>query len=65
MGGAGHSEAIVSRLSKNGILIGIDRDQDALKASHVRLGKYENVRYIWGKHEDLRDILKRTKYRKR
>ena len=58
MGGAGHSEAIVNRLDKNGILIGIDRDQDALKASHVRLGKFENVRYIWGKHEDLKDILK-------
>ena len=57
MGGAGHSEAIVERLSKNGLLIGIDRDQDALKASHERLEKFDNVRYVWGKHEDLKDIL--------
>ncbi len=57
IGGAGHSEAIVSKLNKDGVLIGIDRDQDALKASHTRLEKYGNVRYIWGKHEDLKDIL--------
>ncbi len=57
MGGAGHSEAIVKRLSKEGTLIGIDRDKDALNASHERLEKFENVRYVWGKHEDLKDIL--------
>ena len=57
MGGAGHSEAIVKRLSNDGLLIGIDRDQEALKASHDRLKNFDNVRYIWGKHEDLKDIL--------
>ena len=57
MGGAGHSEAIVKKLSKDGLLIGIDRDQEALKASHERLKDFDNVRYIWGKHEDLKEIL--------
>ncbi|MBR3280426.1 MAG: 16S rRNA (cytosine(1402)-N(4))-methyltransferase RsmH [Clostridia bacterium] len=57
MGGAGHSEAIVKKLSNEGLLIGIDRDQEALNASHERLKEFENVRYIWGKHEDLKDIL--------
>ena len=57
MGGAGHSEAIVKRLSSDGLLIGIDRDKEALNASHERLKNYENVRYIWGKHEDIKDIL--------
>ncbi len=61
MGGAGHSEAIVNELGKSGLLIGIDRDKDALKASHTRLERFENVRYIWGKHEDIKDILNRTK----
>ena len=57
MGGAGHSEAIVKKLNSEGLLVGIDRDQDALKASHERLKDFENVRYIWGKHEDIKDIL--------
>ncbi len=57
MGGAGHSEAIVSKLSKDGVLIGIDRDKEALNASHERLIDYENVRYVWGQHENLKDIL--------
>lgn len=57
MGGAGHSEAIVKKLSKEGLLVGIDRDKDALNASHERLERFENVRYVWGKHEDLKDIL--------
>ena len=58
MGGAGHSSEIVKRLSKEGLLIGIDRDKDALNASHERLKDYDNVRYIWGKHENIKDILK-------
>ena len=57
MGGAGHSEAIVKKLSKEGLLVGIDRDKDALNASHERLKDFENVRYVWGKHEDLKYIL--------
>ena len=57
MGGAGHSEAIVKKLSKDGTLIGIDRDKEALHASHERLKDFENVRYVWGKHEDMKDIL--------
>ena len=32
MGGAGHSFEIVKRLSKDGLLIGIDRDEEALNA---------------------------------
>ena len=57
LGGAGHSYEIAKRLSKNGRLIGIDRDQDALNASHERLKDFDNVRYIWGKHENIKDIL--------
>ena len=33
-GGAGHSKEIAKRISSNGMLIGIDRDQEALKAAH-------------------------------
>ena len=37
LGGAGHSAEIVSRLSENGRLIGIDQDDDALAAARERL----------------------------
>lgn len=57
LGGAGHSSEIVKRLSKDGLLVGIDRDQDALYASHERLKDFDNVKYIWGKHEDIKSIL--------
>ena len=55
-GGAGHSEEIVKRLSKNGLLIGIDRDEEALKAAKEKLKEYSNVKYIHGNHDDI-DIL--------
>lgn len=58
LGGAGHSQEILKHLSKEGTLIGIDRDKEALEASHNRLKDYDNVRYIWGRHEDMKDMLK-------
>ena len=45
-GGAGHSIEIVKRLSKKGLLIGIDRDEEALKAAKEKLKDYQNVKYI-------------------
>ena len=33
LGGAGHSSEICKRLSPNGMLIGIDRDEEALRVS--------------------------------
>ena len=39
LGGAGHSQEILKRLNKNGLLIGIDKDDDALKFSSERLLK--------------------------
>ena len=56
-GGAGHSEEIVKRLSKKGLLIGIDRDDEALEAAKKRLEKYKNVKYIHGNHDDINILL--------
>ena len=56
-GGAGHSEEIVKRLSKKGLLIGIDRDEEALEAAKKRLEKYKNVKYIHGNHDDINILL--------
>lgn len=56
-GGAGHSKEIVKKLSKKGLLIGIDRDFEALKAAKENLKQYENVKLIHGNHDDIRKIL--------
>ena len=37
MGGAGHSFGFASQLDENGMLIGIDQDEDAIAASQKRL----------------------------
>lgn len=57
LGGAGHSSEILKHLSKNGTLIGIDRDQEALKAAQKKLEQYQNVTYIHGNHDNIQTIL--------
>ena len=59
MGGAGHSIEIVKRLSSDGKLIGIDRDEEALKASKERLSEYKNVTYIHDNHDNIKEILQK------
>lgn len=56
LGGAGHSSQIAGRL-KNGLLIGIDRDNVALKAASQRLEGY-NVRLVHGNFKDVAQILR-------
>ena len=57
MGGGGHSEAIAKKLSENGVLIGIDRDTEALAASKKRLESYSNVRYVHNNYKNIKDVL--------
>ena len=57
LGGAGHSKEIARALNNTGILIGVDRDQDALNAAKENLKNYNNVKYIHGNHDDIIDIL--------
>lgn len=57
LGGAGHSRVIASKLSSKGMLIGIDRDQDALNAASKNLAQYKNVKYVHGNHDDIKNIL--------
>ena len=57
-GGAGHSKEIVKRLDKEkGLLIGIDRDEEALQAAKKNLEEYNNVKYVHGNHDDIQEIL--------
>ena len=57
LGGAGHSKGIVKRLSSEGLLIGIDRDDDALKAAKERLKEFSNVKFIKDNHDNIKQIL--------
>lgn len=59
MGGAGHSLEIVKRLSKDGRLIGIDRDIEALNHSKNRLKDYTNVTFVQDNHDNIKSILER------
>ena len=57
LGGAGHSTEILKKLSPNGTLIGIDRDEEALSVVKERLKEYKNVIYVHGNHDDIKEIL--------
>ena len=57
LGGAGHSSHILKHLSKDGMLIGIDQDRDALKAAKERLKDYDNVRYVHSNFYNIDNIL--------
>lgn len=57
-GGAGHSLEIVKKLEKNGMLIGIDRDEEALQTARTKLSDYQNIKYIHDNHDNIDEILK-------
>ena len=57
LGGAGHSSHILQRLSKEGLLIGIDQDTDALKAAGERLKEYENKKLVHNNFHNIDSIL--------
>ena len=57
LGGAGHSKEILKQLSENGQLIGIDRDEEALKAAKQNLAEYKNVIYVHGNHDNIEEIF--------
>lgn len=56
-GGAGHSIEIAKRLSNKGMLIGIDRDEEALTVAKEKLKDFSNVKYIHANHDDIKEIL--------
>lgn len=64
LGGAGHSKEILKKISKNGILVGIDRDEEALSVAKEKLKQFENVKYVHGNHDDIKEILQDLKIEK-
>jgi len=56
-GGAGHSKEILKRLSQKGLLVGIDRDEEALNAAKKVLSSFTNVEYVHSNHDNIKNIL--------
>ena len=56
-GGAGHSKEIVKRIGEGGLLIGIDRDEEALTVAKERLKDFPNTKFIHDNHDNIKSIL--------
>lgn len=57
LGGAGHSSHILEKLSSEGTLIGIDQDNDALRAAKEKLRDYSNVKFVHNNFYNIDSIL--------
>jgi len=60
LGGAGHSLEIAKHLSDKGLLIGIDRDEEALNFAKEKLKEFKNVMYVHDNHDNIKDILNKN-----
>ena len=59
LGGAGHSRLIAERLGPEGMLIGIDRDEDAIAASRERLADAKcQVKLVKSEFRNIKQILR-------
>lgn len=60
IGGGGHSSEICKRLGEQGILIGIDRDTDALEASEKKLDEFTCKKiFVHTNYADIKNVLKK------
>ena len=58
LGGGGHAYEVCKRLAARGKFIGIDQDEDAIKAAARRLSEFEDrVRIIRGNYCEMQETL--------
>ena len=58
LGGGGHAYEVCKRLSEKGKFIGIDQDEDAIKAASRRLSEFEDrIRIIRSNYCEMREAL--------
>ena len=58
-GGAGHSLEIAKKLSEKGLLIGIDRDLEALEVAKQRLRQFKNIKYVHDNHDNIKEVIQK------
>ncbi len=59
LGGGGHASALCSKLSKDAVFVGIDRDKDALDAAGKRLDKYPCTKhFMQSNYSEIKEVLK-------
>lgn len=59
LGGGGHSELMLKKISKNGRLISFDVDIDAINASKERLCGYKNLTIIHDSYTNIKENLEK------
>lgn len=57
LGGGGHSELILQRISPDGKLIAFDIDNDAINAACKRLKNYPNITIVKNSYTDIKKVL--------
>ena len=58
LGGGGHSELILQRISPDGRLIAFDIDDDAIRAASERLKNYNNITIVKESYTNIKKALK-------
>ena len=64
IGYGGHAHQILKELSLNGKLIGIDKDEEAIKFCKKSLSAYSNVELFQNSYHKIKDILSISKIQK-
>ena len=58
VGGGGHSSKIAALLNEKGLLVGLDRDQEAIKASKQKLMNFKkNVKLIHTNFSNIKEVV--------
>lgn len=57
LGGGGHSELILNRISPDGRLIAFDIDDDAIEAASKRLEGYKNLTIVKNSYTNIKKVL--------
>ena len=57
LGGAGHSAAILEKLGKNGRLIGLDQDAEAIEAATAKIGEDPRVTIVKSNFVRMKEVL--------
>ncbi len=59
LGGGGHAYEVLKRLSSKGRYIGIDQDEDAIKAASLRLGEFKDqVTIVRSNYAQMKQVLR-------